>query len=327
MKLSILDQSPVVAGITASQALHNTVDLARHADAWGYHRYWVAEHHGGASFASASPEIVMTRLASATERIRIGSGGILAPHYAPLKVAEVARSMEAFFPGRIDLGLGRAPGGDPVVTRALRSETNIDTEAKVRSILAYLADLHVPTPTSDVVAVPDGVTAPDVWILGTSADSARMAARLGLRYAFGSFIDPTNMAEAFRIYWGDFVPSAWCSEPTTMIATVAFAAETERDARAIAACTEAWFVQSFLRAKNVRFPSSIDRLTITPTVFEQGIVEMRRRCVIYGDGTSARQQLEHLAKTYATQEIAVVTITEHHVDRLRSYELLSASPS
>jgi len=323
MKLSILDQSPVTTGITASQALHNTLDLAQRADAWGYHRYWVAEHHGGASFASASPEIVMTRLAAATQRMRIGSGGILAPHYAPLKVAEVARSMEAFFPGRIDLGLGRAPGGDPVVTRALRNETNIDVEAKLRSILSYLADLRVPTPTTDVVAVPDGVSAPDVWILGTSTDSARLAARLGLRYAFGSFIDPTNMAEAFRMYWGDFVPSVWCTEPTTLIATVAFAAETERDARSIAACTEAWFVESFLRAKNVRFPSSTDRVTLVPTPFEQGIVEMRRRSVIYGDRVSARQQLEHLATTYATHEVAVVTITEHHEERLRSYELLA----
>jgi len=324
MKLSILDQSPVVAGTTASQALLNTLDLAQRADAWGYHRYWAAEHHGGASFASASPEIVMTRLAAATQRMRIGSGGILAPHYAPLKVAEVARSMEAFFPGRIDLGLGRAPGADPVVTRALRNETSIDTVAKVRSILAYLANLRIPTPTSGVVAVPDGVTSPDVWILGTSTESARMAAQLGLRYAFGSFIDPTNMAEAFQIYWGDFVPSAWCAEPTTLIATVAFAAETERDARGIAACTEAWFVESFLRAKNVRFPSSIDRLTMVPSAFEQSIVEMRRRSVIYGDAVSARQQLEHLASTYATQEIAVVTITEHHEERLRSYELLMA---
>lgn len=264
----------------------------------------------------------MTRLASVTTSLRIGSGGILAPHYSPLKVAEVARSMEAFFPGRIDVGLGRAPGGDPVVTRALRSEVNIDAEAKVRAILSYLADKNIPTAQTDVVAVPDGVDMPEMWILGTSPESARMAARLGLRYAFGAFIDPTHANEAMKIYWGEFTPSAFCAQPTTMLATVAFAADTEKAAHDIAACTEAWFVQSFLRARNVRFPSRIDRLSFTPTEFERSMMDLRRRTVVFGDATSARQQLEHLAHRFATSEIAVVTITEQHEERLRSYELL-----
>ncbi len=323
MRLSILDQSPVVGGQSSAQALANTMALVEAADGWGYHRYWFSEHHGSASFASASPLAMMAYAAARTSRIRLGSGGVLMGHARPLEVAEAARVLHALAPGRVDLGMGRAPGGDQRVMQALGYDPRSAMQ-RVREVLDLLADARVASNEGRVIAVPDGVPAPEPWVLGTSPDSAQMAAALGLPYAVGAFIDPTHIEPALAAYYQHFTPSAWCSAPTTMLATVVFCADTEQDARRIMQCSEEWFVQSFLRGQNVRFPASSSRgepLAIEPR--ERFISEMRRSTVIWGTAASCKEQLHAAQQRLQCTEIAVVTITEHHEDRMRSYELLA----
>lgn len=321
LRLSILDQSPVVDDIDAATAIGNTMDLVLLAEREGYHRYWFAEHHGGASFASATPELMMAYAAARTSTIRLGSGGILLGHAASLKVAETLRSLEALAPGRIDAGFGRAPGGDGRVARALQY-TPVEAMTRLDEVLRYLRDGRQPSQDGDVVAVPDGVGTPEVWMLGTSPDSALAAARAGLRYAFGAFIDPTRIDASMAAYWNNFVPSVWCAEPTTMIATVAFCADTDAAAQDLARSSEEWFVQSFLRGRNTRFPS---KPSMTFNDHEQAIAAMRRTTVHIGTGAAVSQAIEHLARRYAASEVAVVTITARHEDRRRSYGLLMAA--
>lgn len=322
MKLSILDQSPVVRGRTSSDAIRETMELVERADAWGYHRYWFAEHHGSASFASAQPVVMMAHAAARTQRIRLGSGGILMGHAQPLDIVEKLRTLEALAPGRIDLGMGRAPGGDQRVMQALGYAPQRAPE-RIAETLRMLRDTREASNMGNVVAVPDlaaDEAQPEVWMLGTSAESARMAGELGVRYAFGSFIDPMNIDAALAEYHRSFVPSVWCDRPTTLVATVVFCADTTSDAQRMAECSEKWFVRSFLRGENVRFPNASERVEMS--AHERLIVGMRRQTVIIGDPKECRAQLEQLQRRTQCDEVAVVTITERHAERLRSYELL-----
>src|SRR3954449_1761235 len=206
LRLSVLDQSPVVEGSTGAQALHNTLDLARRADELGYHRYWVAEHHGGAMLAGPSPEVLIGPIASATERIRVGSGGVMLPHYSPLKVAESFTILAALYPGRIDLGLGRAAGTDPLTTFALqrdrRQAAPDDFPQQLAELLAYFEDdLPEDHPFSRLAKMLPGLPErPEPWLLGSSAQSALWAAELGLPYSFADFIKPPRAcAGAYRL--------------------------------------------------------------------------------------------------------------------------------
>ncbi len=337
MKLSILDQSPVVRGRTSSDSIRETMELVERADAWGYHRYWFAEHHGSASFASAQPVVMMAHAAARTQRIRLGSGGILMGHAQPLDIVEKLRTLEALAPGRIDLGMGRAPGGDQRVMQALGYAPQRAPE-RIAETLRMLRDTREASNHGSVVAVPDIAVAvsnvstqgilsdgvlesqPEVWMLGTSAESARMAGEMGVRYAFGSFIDPTNIDAALAEYHRSFVPSVWCDRPTTLVATVVFCADTTSEAQRMAECSEKWFVRSFLRGENVRFPNASERVEMS--AHERLIVGMRRQTVIIGDPQECQAQLEQLQRRTQCDEVAVVTITERHAERLRSYELL-----
>ena len=320
MMLSVLDQSPVIAGQSGAAAIADTMTLVESADRWGYHRYWFSEHHGSASFASASPLVMMAHAAARTTRIRLGSGGVLMGHARPLEVAEAVRVLHALAPGRIDLGMGRAPGGDQRVMQALGYDPRT-TPQRIREVLDLLADTCVASNDGRVVAVPDGVPAPEPWVLGTSPDSAQMAAALGLPYAAGAFIDPTQIEACLATYYQHFVPSRWCAAPTTMLATVVFCADTEQDARRIMHTSEQWFVQSFLRGENVRFPAGDHSITLSAR--ETMITEMRRSTVIWGTAQACVEQLQMLQKRLQVAEVAVVTITERFDDRLRSYELLA----
>ena len=318
--LSILDQSPVVEGRTPQQAIAETMDLVTRADELGYKRYWFAEHHGSASFASASPTVMMANAAARTKQIRLGSGGILMGHARPLEVVENIRTLEALAPGRIDLGMGRAPGGDQRVMQALgyKPQESVD---RIKEVLRMLRDERVASNGGDIVAVPDSMALPEIWILGTSPESARVAGELGLPYAFGSFIDPTHINEALGMYFQSFTPSAYQTEPKLLVATVVFCADTESEADSIMQSSEKWFVRSFLRRENLRFPHNDAPLTMTDQ--EQFIAGYRRRTVIHGDAESCRQQLNQLQKQTQCSEISVVTITERHEARVRSYELLA----
>jgi len=296
------------------------MDLVRRADELGYHRYWFAEHHATASFASASPAVMMAHAAALTQRIRLGSGGVLMGHARALEVAETFRTLQALAPGRIDLGVGRAPGGDQRVMNALGYDPKGAVE-RVREVMQMLADQRVASNSGNAVAVPDQTSPPEIWMLGTSVDSASTAGALGLPYAFGSFIDPTNITAALTAYHQSFMASAFCDAPKTMVATVAFCGETDAEARRIMQCSEQWFVQSFLRGQNIRFPASGEPLDVTAQ--ERVITAFRRETVIHGAPASCRQQLEHLRQATRCDEIAIVTITERYEDRVRSYELLA----
>jgi luciferase family oxidoreductase group 1 len=322
MKLSVLDQSPVVEGRTAASALEETLDLVRQAELLGYHRYWFAEHHGSASFAGTAPAMMMAAASQCTKRIRLGAGGFLMGNHRPMTVAENIRVAMALAPGRIDAGLGRAPGGDGALMEALDSRPR-EAATRIRELLAMLRDQRTPSVRGDVIAMPDGGDVPQVWMLGTSTDGATLAGQLGLPYAFGAFIDPTSMDAALAAYYRSFVPSVWSQEPVTMVATVLFCASTMERARSIADCSERWFVDSFLRGRNVRFPSGLSVSQMNSQ--ERFLTDLRRSTVIIGDGPSCAEQLATLSRRTATSEIAIVTITEHHSDRLASYELLAES--
>src|SRR6476620_5539150 len=218
MRLSVLDQSPISQGSTGSEALHNTIDLARLADRLGYHRYWVAEHHGGAMLAGPSPEVLIGPVAAATERIRVGSGGVMLPHYSPLKVAENFSVLSGLFPGRIDLGLGRAAGTDPMTTFALQRDRNHampdDFPQQLAELLAYYEDRFPPdNPLARLARVlPGRPEQPEPWLLGSSPQSAIWAAELGLPYAFADFINPGG-AEIAALYRERFTPSEELAKP------------------------------------------------------------------------------------------------------------------
>lgn len=315
ISLSILDQSPIVHGRTAAQALCESIDLVQYAEQLGYKRYWFAEHHASASFASASPEIMMAYAAAKTSTIRLGSGSILLGQAQPLRIAEHIRTLHALAPSRIDAGFGRAPGGDARVSQALGYAPN-QTWQRLDDVVAMLRNQSVPRNVGQVVATPDGVEVPEIWVQGTSIESARMAAERGLNYAFGAFIDPTNMEAAISEYY----THARHADAKTLIATIAFVGETEQTAAQIAQCSEHWFVQSFLRSMNVRFPTTID---VTPTAMEHMIVELRKRESLIGTPAHVWQRLQEMSKRYATTEFALVTITANHADRKESYRLLA----
>lgn len=323
IKLSILDQSPVIEGRAAADAIAESMDLVIKADQWGFFRYWFAEHHGSASFASASPEVMMAAAAARTSRIRIGSGGILLGHAEPLRMAESLRTLHALAPGRIDAGFGRAPGGDQRVMKAL-GERPLDAYARLDATLNHLLDMRVASNHGDVVAVPDGVPAPEIWVLGTSPASAVEAGRRGLAYAFGSFIDPTHCNEALAAYHATFIPSVWNVSPRTLVATVAFVGDTEVDAARMARSSEQWFVESFLRSKNVRFPVIDEGATFSLDPMERMIRDMRRASVLIGSVENVAERLYDMERRYATSEIALVTITDDHGMRCASYERLAS---
>jgi luciferase family oxidoreductase group 1 len=328
--LSVLDQSPVSEGMTGSQALHNTVDLARLADRLGYERYWVAEHHGTPMLASASPEALIGPIASATSRIRVGSGGVMLPHYSPLKVAETFSVLSGLFPGRIDLGIGRAPGTDARTTFALQRDRSRampdDFPDQLSELVAYLEDdLPADHPFKSLGALPGRPGSPDLWLLGSSPQSALWAAQLGIGYSFADFINPGG-AEIAELYRDRFARGERLPEPRMSVAVWAIAAETDEEAQRLAASSR--MTMTLLRQ---------GRLIAVPPV-EKALRFLEehpgagggdplsrgggRRAVI-GSPEKVRAGLEEVAAAYGASEVMVVTITFDHEARRRSYELIA----
>jgi luciferase family oxidoreductase group 1 len=322
LPISILDQSPIPEGLGGAGALRNSVDLARLADELGYHRYWVAEHHGTPGLASASPEALIGPIAAATEKIRVGSGGVMLPHYSPLKVAETFTALAGLFPGRIDLGFGRAPGTDPMTTFALqrdrREAAPDDFPEQMAELLGYLGDsLAAEHPFARLAATLPGLPErPDPWLLGSSPQSGLWAAELGLPYAFADFINSGGASIAAQ-YRAD------AAEPRLAVATWAIAADTEEEAQRLASSSRMMMgllSQGRLIAvppveKALRF---LDSRGSAPV----GSRERRRRTII-GDPDQVRAGLEAVAAEYGADELMVVTITHDHEARRRSYELIA----
>ncbi|MDQ3019131.1 MAG: LLM class flavin-dependent oxidoreductase [Bacteroidota bacterium] len=322
IKINILDQSPVIENITPSEAINQTIDLAKFGDENGYHRFWIAEHHNTRSFASASPEILIPIIASNTKNIRIGSGGVLISHYSPFKIAEQFNLLQSVFQDRIDLGIGRAPGGDRNIIKVLRTSSE-DSFAKTDELLNYFINSSKNKFYKEVIASPSGVEIPDIWILGTSPDSAMYAARKGLKYTFGSFISDEHMLQCFQLYYQNFQPSVFLKEPYLNLALFVICGETESDAIRMSKSSEYWLVHTFLKGKNIPFPDEETAINYKFSFEEKMIIEHRRKSAIIGDVNTVCQKLQALAKKYAIHEFTIVTITANHVERKKSYELIA----
>ena len=323
MRLSVLDQSPIPEGSTGADALANTLDLARLCERLGYHRYWLAEHHGGPTLAGPSPEALIGPVAAATSRIRVGSGGVMLPHYSPFKVAETFSVLAGLFPGRIDLGIGRASGTDPMTTFALQRDRRTampdDFPQQLAELLAhYDGGFPADHPFARLGrTLPGGDEQPDVWLLGSSPQSAIWAAQLGLAYAFADFINPDG-APAAAQYREGFQASERLATPRVAVAVWVICADTDEEAQRLAASSRMTF--TLLRqGRLIPVPPPEKALRF---LAEHGRESGGRRGVI-GSPATVRTGVEEVAARYGAEEVIAVTITWDHGARRRSYELLA----
>ncbi len=330
--LSVLDQSPIAEGSTGSQALHNTIDLARLCDELGYHRYWVAEHHGGPMLAGPSPEALIGPIASATSRIRVGSGGVMLPHYSPFKVAETFSLLAGLFPGRIDLAIGRAAGTDPLTTFALqrdrRQAAADDFPQQLAELLAYLDD-RMPDdhPFARLAqTLPGRPERPEPWLLGSSQQSAIWAAELALPYAFADFINSAG-AEIAKLYRERFAEHEHAdAQPRTAVAVWTICAESDEEARHLAASGRMAF--TLLRRGELTAVPSPERALEFLAGDERAPSppgQRAQRRTVVGSPATVRAQLEGVAAEYGAEEVLAVNILYDHAARRRSYELLAAA--
>lgn len=327
LALSVLDQSPVQSGSTAADAVQETLDLARAADRLGYRRYWLAEHHSTPGLAGSSPEVLIGQVASITSRIRVGSGGVMLTHYSALKVAEIFRMLETLFPGRVDLGIGRAPGSDQRTARALShgpGALGIERyPEQIADLIAFLHDrLPAEHPFAGVHAMPSGPTAPEVWLLGSSGDSAAYAAHLGTAFSFAHFINDEGGAQITRAYREYFRPSASLEAPRASAAVFVVCADTEAEAHRLAQSRDLFLLR--LRTGRPGLYPSIEEAEAHPyTPHELAIVRHGRRRTVAGAPEQVKERLLALAADYGVDELVAVTITHSPKARLRSYELLA----
>ena len=324
--ISVLDQSPVRAGTAPSDAVHESIELARLTDRLGFHRYWVAEHHSADGLAGSVPEILITRLAAETRSIRVGSGGVMLPHYAPLKVAETFRMLETLYPGRIDLGIGRAPGSDRETAEALaytRGPIAIEYfPRQVQDLIDWMTGaLESDHPFRNVKAQPAGPGVPPVWMLGSSDQSAQVAAHFGTAFSFAHFI--TEGGEpVVEMYKRRFQPSTALGEPQANIGVFVIAADTEEEARYHAASRDLWRVR-LDQGVIGPIPPPEEALDHDYSEAERERAAFHRRRNIVGTPDQVREKLDALLARYGVDEAVVVTITHDHRARLRSYELLA----
>jgi luciferase family oxidoreductase group 1 len=326
LRLSILDQSPVPEGSTGAQALRNTIDLAQLADRLGYHRYWVAEHHGGPMLAGPSPEALIGPIAAATERIRVGSGGVMLPHYSPFKVAETFSLLAGLHPGRIDLGLGRAAGTDPMTAFALQRDRRAaapdDFPQQLSELLGYLdGTLPADHPFARLAeALPGRPERPEPWLLGSSEQSAVWAAGLGLPYAFADFINAKG-APAARLYRERFAEHEREEAPRVAVAVWAICAESEQEARRLG--TSGRMAFTLLRQGRLIPVPPPERAERFLAAQEQGGGSRGGRRALLGTPEQVHEQLLGVVDEYGAEEAIVVNILYDHEARRRSYELLA----
>ena len=325
-RLSVLDQSPIAEGSTSADALANTLDLARHCDALGYHRYWLAEHHASPGLAGVAPEALIGPVALATRQIRVGSGGIMLPHYSPFKVAETFRMLAALAPGRIDLGLGRAPGSDQRTAFALQRDRSRrmpidDFPGNLAEIIAYLGDgLPEDHPFASLKdTLPSGHRgSPDLWLLGSSMDSALWAAETGLPYCIADFINSDGLAQA-ELYKRHFRPSRWGAKPYLMVATWAIAAPTHAEAARLALPSRMMF-HHLIRGELIPVPS-VEKAEAWAESHPDA--PSRNRRAILGTPAEVRAELDTVAAHYGADEMMLVNIMPDHEARCRSYQLVA----
>ena len=322
MRLSVLDQSPIREGGTAAEAVQESIALAQAADRAGYHRYWLAEHHDSNGLACAAPEVLIPQVAAGTQRIRVGSGGVMLSHYSPLKVAEVFRMLEALHPGRIDLGIGRAPGSSRHVANALAIGPGaLSLEHypdQVADLVGYLeGDLPEGHPFSDIRAQPAGEGQPQIWMLGSSLESAQIAAALGLPYSYAHFINPEAGERAIALYRDHYQPSPRYPEPQASAGVSALCAPTEEEA------VELSWSRYCMRFRRKGVPSFETALAFDYSPAELEYIVFSRARAAIGDPELVQQRLEALAGELGVEELVLLTITYDFAHRVRSYELIA----
>lgn len=326
-KLSVLDLCPIPSGSTGSQALQSTLDLARWTESLGYTRYWLAEHHNFPGLASSSPEIMIGQVAAVTKHIRVGSGGIMLPNHTPLKVAESFRLLESLYPGRIDLGLGRAPGTDALTALALRRSreavTADDFPEQLGDLLCFFGgafpDHH---PYRRITAIPVDASTPEIWLLSSSGATAQLAAQLGLGYAFAHHIHPDPAVEALRLYHENYRGTAHALVPRSILGVLAICAATDEEAERLAAPVDLARLRMQQGLKAV-YPSPEEAKAHPYTSLELEIIQANRGRMFVGSIQKVEKQLRDLVEKTGAGEIMVLTITHDHQDRRRSYELLA----
>lgn len=317
--LSILDLSPIREGGTAADALHRTLDLAQHAEKWGYHRFWLAEHHGMPGIASAATSVVIAYVAGGTSTIRVGSGGIMLSNHAPLVIAEQFGTLESLYPGRIDLGLGRAPGASQATARALRRSLDLDADAfpaQLEELRGYF------TGSARVRAIPgEGLQVP-VWLLGSSDFSAQLAGHLGLPFAFAGQFAPAYMQTALALYRARFQPSEVLDRPYAMVGVNVFAAESAEQARFLATSQQQMHV-NLVRGVPGRMPPPVTSMEGRWTPMEQAAVESALNASVIGDAAMVKEQLAAFIDTTQADELIIHSLIWDHAARLRSYEIVA----
>lgn len=319
-RFSILDLSPITQGSTARQALQNSLDLAQHAEKWGYHRYWLAEHHNMPGIASAATAVVIGYVAGGTKSIRVGSGGIMLPNHAPLVIAEQFGTLESLYPNRIDLGLGRAPGTDQMTARALRRDMahSVDTfPSDVRELQSYFAATE---PHQKVRAVPGAGLNVPIWLLGSSVYSAQLAAQLGLPFAFASHFAPDLLLHALQIYRESFQPSEALSQPYAVAGVNVFAADSEAEAQRLFTSVQQSFV-NLRRGNPGQLPPPLEGNERPWAAFEQQNIDHALAFSFVGTPETVREGLENFVAKTAVDELMITGMIYDHAARLRSFEL------
>jgi luciferase family oxidoreductase group 1 len=316
---SVLDLSPITEGSTAAQSFRNTLDLAQHAERWGYQRYWLAEHHGMPGIASAATAVLIAHVAAGTSRIRVGAGGIMLPNHSPLVIAEQFGTLESLHPGRIDLGLGRAPGSDQITARALRRNLSSDADEFPRDVLE-LMDFFSAEPRQTVSAVPGtGLNVP-IWILGSSLFGAQLAAALGLPYAFASHFAPAQMMQAIAFYRANFKPSERLQKPYVMLGFNVFAADTDEQAEFLASSMQQSFI-SLRSGRPIRLPPPVEGFANHIGPAQRDLLGQILTCSAVGSPDTVARHLKAFLDRTGADELMITSQVFEHAARLRSYEI------
>jgi luciferase family oxidoreductase group 1 len=321
--LSVLDLSPILEGSDAAQSFRNTVALARHAEKLGYRRFWLAEHHGMPGIASAATSILIGHVAGATSSIRVGAGGIMLPNHSPLVIAEQFGTLESLYPGRIDLGLGRAPGSDQATARALRRNLNAGADEFPQDVVE-LMDFLSDEPRQSVRAVPGRGTKVPVWILGSSLFGAQLAAMLGLPYAFASHFAPGQMMQAIEVYRATFRPSQQLAKPYVMLGFNVFAADSEEEAALLATSMQQAFV-NLRSGRPSKLPPPVPGYLEALGPSERAMLAEVLSCTAIGSGESVQRQIQAFIERTGADELMITSQIHDPKARLRSYELAAGA--
>jgi luciferase family oxidoreductase group 1 len=321
--ISVLDLSPITEGSDAAQSLRNTLDLARHAEGFGYRRYWLAEHHNMTGIASAATAVVIGHVAGGTKTIRVGSGGIMLPNHSPLMVAEAFGTLASLFPGRIDLGLGRAPGTDPLTSRALRRNLNSGSDAFPQDVVELIGYFRPLEPGQKLRAVPGAGLDVPIWILGSSLFGAQLAALLGLPYAFASHFAPGDMEQAIAIYRERFRPSEQLAKPHLMLGLNVFAAETDEEAQLLASSQQQAFV-NLRSGRPGQLPPPAAGYYESLEPMAKAMLDQALSCTVIGSPERVRPGIEDFARRTGADELIITGQIFDHQARVKSFEIAAS---